>query len=519
MTGFEILSRGTRTDEQGVTTRSFRFAALAASDGAALAASLRDWVGRQELAPEVRAQAVLTLTELEGEAALNTLITALNSDPADVVTANVVAVLPTVAPRCTELLVEALAGWGLDRRLTLRNALSVLLTLEPDPDASDALFAALDGILHATRAVVSDGYLHGRALEVLARWSAPDWVERVEAALAEPGPRQLTQLACRAVARGAPALSTAAQTALLARLHRCPAESVQVFAMRLAEVYGIAPEQVATVLDAPATPAPAHGVEGLREFLTGAGLNVAELETAEVDGHPVPYLRVPRHEVLEAWERARPAAELLGVYPVVLGGKPRVFGDDPDALPSIERVLELAKAWRSPAWEAARQARLKRRIEQLEELDAPERMIALLQRQLDAGPPELEVEEGSWPAGPAPEARELELPDRPVLFLAFFPTHEGAQVAAWLRVGGFNDCPEPAEHVARLRGWAQRYGAEPVAFGEDSIALRVVRPPATRDEAIALARDQLSYCRDPDTTLCELAASLLEQTAWFFWWD
>jgi hypothetical protein len=57
----------------------------------------------------------------------------------------------------------------------------------------------------------------------------------------------------------------------------------------------------------------------------------------------------------------------------------------------------------------------------------------------------------------------------------------------------------------------------------DVLELFVARPPTTRDEATAVARDVYVYC--PDTvdqgveTIQNLASLMLNGSAWYFWWD
>ena len=48
--------------------------------------------------------------------------------------------------------------------------------------------------------------------------------------------------------------------------------------------------------------------------------------------------------------------------------------------------------------------------------------------------------------------------DRVVIGLV--PTTLPWEALAHLRLGGWNECPTPAEHVAILKWWHERYGAE-----------------------------------------------------------
>jgi Domain of unknown function (DUF4253) len=81
---------------------------------------------------------------------------------------------------------------------------------------------------------------------------------------------------------------------------------------------------------------------------------------------------------------------------------------------------------------------------------------------------------------------------------------------------------EPAGHSAVLRGWAERFDAEPVAMTADSLELVVVQPPRDADEALAVAREQFAYCPDVVTRgtgrLWDLAGTQVVSSSWYFRW-
>jgi hypothetical protein len=103
------------------------------------------------------------------------------------------------------------------------------------------------------------------------------------------------------------------------------------------------------------------------------------------------------------------------------------------------------------------------------------------------------------------------------------PTMESAAAPAYLKWGGWNACPAPEYHVAALRSWHDRYGAELIGISGDVINIRVRRRPQTREEALALAHEQFLYCEDlilqGTEAFAPLAASLMNDDWWFFWWD
>ena len=140
-----------------------------------------------------------------------------------------------------------------------------------------------------------------------------------------------------------------------------------------------------------------------------------------------------------------------------------------------------------------------------------------------------EPEIGRWPDRPAASAglsvaRET-LSDRPFdkVYIAVLPTEDSTTIPIHLRWGNWNACPPPEYHVAALRSWRDRYDAELVGLSGDVMNLRVAKRPDTRTEALALAREHYDYCNDVLDqglgTLSRLAASLMADDWWYFWWD
>jgi len=67
-----------------------------------------------------------------------------------------------------------------------------------------------------------------------------------------------------------------------------------------------------------------------------------------------------------------------------------------------------------------------------------------------------------------------------------------------MSLGNWNACPPPADRVAALRVWRDRYGAEFVGLDANTINLRVSRKPAARDEALELARAHYTFATTSD---------------------
>ncbi|MER5311727.1 DUF4253 domain-containing protein [Streptomyces sp. NPDC002773] len=76
----------------------------------------------------------------------------------------------------------------------------------------------------------------------------------------------------------------------------------------------------------------------------------------------------------------------------------------------------------------------------------------------------------------------------------------------------------PADHVAVLRHWHERYGAEFFSADSASLHLVVARPPRTPGERAEAAVEQYVYCPDlGDPWL--VGNGQAGATEWAFWWD
>ena len=146
----------------------------------------------------------------------------------------------------------------------------------------------------------------------------------------------------------------------------------------------------------------------------------------------------------------------------------------------------------------------------------------------DLGAGDDDVALGEWPAErPEPVGFSAALDPRsqtpmPRVYIVLIPTDDPTTVPAYLHWGNFNGCLPAPYHVAALRNWRDRYGAELVALGSDTLELRVARKLATREEALELARIHSAYCSEfaqGGETLSGMAAGLMVQEWWSFWWD
>jgi hypothetical protein len=135
---------------------------------------------------------------------------------------------------------------------------------------------------------------------------------------------------------------------------------------------------------------------------------------------------------------------------------------------------------------------------------------------------------GDWPVDVAPVGFTVASDSLTGQFhervhLAVLPCSTGWEAMAHLRWGNWNDNPAAEYHVAALKNWNERFGAELVGCSHDVVNLHVATRPATREAALELAREQYLYCSDlidqGTETLAALAGALMADDWWYFWWD
>lgn len=112
---------------------------------------------------------------------------------------------------------------------------------------------------------------------------------------------------------------------------------------------------------------------------------------------------------------------------------------------------------------------------------------------------------------------------KPDVYIALVPVTNSWMIPAFLKIGGWNDCPTAAEHTAIFKYWHEQYGIRVAGITADVIELEVERPPTTPEQALQLARQQFIYCPDivyqGTQSIAALASALLNARVWFFWWD
>ncbi|MGW8490969.1 DUF4253 domain-containing protein [Streptomyces sp. NPDC055886] len=110
--------------------------------------------------------------------------------------------------------------------------------------------------------------------------------------------------------------------------------------------------------------------------------------------------------------------------------------------------------------------------------------------------------------------------------IALVPARRSADIPAAIGWSGpMNHENDVARLCAVLRSWEDRYDARVVVLGFDTMIVSVGRPPATIEEARALAAEHYAFCPDnidqspPHDLDAYAEKAVLNQEAWSFWWD
>ncbi|WP_462427625.1 DUF4253 domain-containing protein [Fusobacterium varium] len=111
----------------------------------------------------------------------------------------------------------------------------------------------------------------------------------------------------------------------------------------------------------------------------------------------------------------------------------------------------------------------------------------------------------------------------PEVLIVKIPETDPWKAAVWMPMGGFNDCPTPAEQAAVFKFWYEKYGAVPGAVTYDNWELYIDKPLKENNELEGLAEEQFAFCYDIVMQGCgdirSLASCLRNSHVWYFWWD
>jgi hypothetical protein len=111
------------------------------------------------------------------------------------------------------------------------------------------------------------------------------------------------------------------------------------------------------------------------------------------------------------------------------------------------------------------------------------------------------------------------------VILAKIPTDKPWEVAIWVPMGNFNDCPNSAVQAAVMKYWYKKYKAVPSIVSYDAWEFTLEKPIENNEDALNLALEHFGFCYDRiaqddnDTTIGKLASTLMKSNIWRFWWD
>lgn len=105
--------------------------------------------------------------------------------------------------------------------------------------------------------------------------------------------------------------------------------------------------------------------------------------------------------------------------------------------------------------------------------------------------------------------------------IGVFPTRAPWEIPAWLGLGGWDDHPSTAHHVALWRWWAERAGVEPLLVTPTRHTLYARQRPSAWVQAFELAQHHLDYCPPlaRQHNLRQRAQTLRDEGLWRFDWS
>ena len=246
-----------------------------------------------------------------------------------------------------------------------------------------------------------------------------------------------------------------------------------------------------------------------------------------------PLVQVPGKYTVEAWEYL---ALDKTQTPVVIGSSESLLyiseGMEFGEQVSVEEILVKAAALEFPnGLKKLKQKQFRELAESMKDNPNFKEMFPDLETEVS-----LTIEPSDilndWPSGRASK-NSSKLPsvaidwsnEKPFdeVVIALVPTSDWTEVPAYMRFGGYNDCPASEWHVAALRHWRDLCGVQLVGVSHETLDLRIARHPETREEAAAQAIAIYDYCPDVvdqgSGSISELARDIMNHNWWYLWWD
>jgi hypothetical protein len=248
-------------------------------------------------------------------------------------------------------------------------------------------------------------------------------------------------------------------------------------------------------------------------------------ELWEVDGSKVCGLTVDGAEAIAIWEKLSGLVDRTGYYPIVLGDRGEELEcyydkiEERSSRAVVEKILEESENIDADKWlvDTARELREDDEDDSdvwIEGEDFPDDRQDIDRDILD----EIDYWSEDFRGKSEYTIQSLER-----VLILLIPTKNSWETFAFLGFGGWNSCPDTATHIAIAKQWYERYGAEVVGISQDTIEMRVRKPPLDGDTAFRLAQEQYIYCTDIVDqgvgSLTRLAVNLYGNKIWYFWWD
>lgn len=219
-------------------------------------------------------------------------------------------------------------------------------------------------------------------------------------------------------------------------------------------------------------------------------------------------IEVSVQDALPTWMKLRDAVEKTGRWPVLLG--------DPNSVKTITNpeyfevhVIEDLEAARHLDGQQVLRDSLREQEEEIEDEEYTPEDISFDPNQLE---------------GVAMDEPVLLSFDRvETVIIALLPSPNGWETPAHFGYGSWNAYPNVPEHVAMLKHWSERYGADLAVFTSDTVELLLTEP--IRDPMVAkeVAIEWYAYSFDNVEqgagSVLELADAMLGSRVWFSWWD
>lgn len=271
----------------------------------------------------------------------------------------------------------------------------------------------------------------------------------------------------------------------------------------------------------------------MRRWLAGKDTSVLATTTLGADGpqlspngskdavapyFPYPIVTVNGRDALTTWNRIRVEGE----------GWPVILGNDDDVIMIREGIEDIDDRSPEDILAAAAQLSFPDSLVAKRREDDQRAREWLRDQGHDDDDETPEPAVGDWPDSVVPIGLTIAsdvLTGRPFdrVHIVTLPCKAGWEAIAFLRWGGWNDNPAAEYHVAALKRWHEAFGAELVGCSHDVINVHVAARPASREAALALAHEQYLYCADivdqGTETMSGLAATLMADDWWYFWWD